>query len=190
MTWKARIEWVQGQGDGFVYGGSILSGVISAESLTGDESAAVRSSEAPDFNGQHRGLARITPLEGSFLVSIGDTEPDDASSIRMSVGQAPALVSIAENNVLSFIQSADAPTPHVSDQARSGYLVVPDDAEDLPIIAKALYIETAGTLKCLPVDNADGAFLTVPVEAGVFSMWLVRRVHTDSACGAIWAGHD
>lgn len=83
-----------------------------------------------------------------------------------------------------------AEAPDVLDQATKGYLVVESDVTDLPIYAKALYIEQDGILSIIPVGNDDEGILTIPVKSGPFSMWQVRRVLTASNCGAIWAAHD
>lgn len=56
-------------------------------------------------------------------------------------------------------------------------LVTPDDDEDFDVYAKALRVETEGTIAFLPVQNADADVVTLNVTAGeVLDFVQVRRV--------------
>lgn len=77
-------------------------------------------------------------------------------------------------------------------QCRRAAAVTPSDTQDLTNYAKALLIGGAGTLKVIPVGNADDAPITVDVTAGqVFSFCQVRRVFaTGTSATSIIAGFD
>jgi hypothetical protein len=67
--------------------------------------------------------------------------------------------------------------------------VTPSDSEDLAAYAKSLRIETAGTLKFIPVENDDEDVVTLEVTAGeVLDFVQVRRVMaTGTTAEDIWA---
>lgn len=60
---------------------------------------------------------------------------------------------------------------------RSGFVVTPSDTVDLLHYAKAIRVGADGDVCFIPVNDADGATLTVTLKAGdVFDMFQIRRV--------------
>lgn len=67
--------------------------------------------------------------------------------------------------------------------------VTPSDSTDLPTYAKALYVQTGGIIKFLPVENEDADVITLTVaDKTVIDFVQVRRViATDATAAGIFA---
>lgn len=69
---------------------------------------------------------------------------------------------------------------------RAGVEITPDDNTDLDVFAKTLVVSSVGggdVVQFLPVDNADGAWLTMTgVQVGYMIPWQVRRVGQATTC--------
>ncbi|PBB85730.1 hypothetical protein [Mesorhizobium sp. WSM3876] len=60
---------------------------------------------------------------------------------------------------------------------RSGRLVTPSDDEDLPVVAKSLFVGAAGDISFIPALNEDEDVITVAdAPVGLIVPYQVRRV--------------
>ncbi len=91
----------------------------------------------------------------------------------------------------SYDASKDQNVPtstEVMSQARGAAEVTPDDDNDLPIYAKALYIGVAGDLAIIPVTNDDDQVIIFPNHPVGYCPVQVRRVmQTDTSAEGIVA---
>ncbi|TPM36630.1 hypothetical protein [Mesorhizobium sp. B2-3-5] len=74
---------------------------------------------------------------------------------------------------------------------RSGRLVVPSNTTDLPVLAKALCVGTAGNVSVIPALNADAdviAFVGAPV--GFVVPFQVRRVMATGTTATVYTVED
>jgi hypothetical protein len=68
--------------------------------------------------------------------------------------------------------------PNLSTFGRKGYVVTPDDDNDLPNgPVKSLWVTAEGDLSFIPIDNVDDEVITIEgLTAGVIIPFIVRRV--------------
>lgn len=67
--------------------------------------------------------------------------------------------------------------------AKAAFSIIPDDSEDLPVLARALYVGTGGDLVLRAVDSdADAIFVNLP--AGTILPVRVRAVRATGSTAA------
>ena len=80
---------------------------------------------------------------------------------------------------------------NASQPARAAAVIAPSDTVDLPVYARAVAVGTAGSLKVIPINNADDAPVTFTVAAGAILPVQVRRVFASgTSAGSLVALYD